>query len=97
LPRRPRTRQCKRCGRVNDGKVKECTSCGTSLIRRRFRMTKGRLAMVHALASRKGLDRELYELRLQAYGVASSKDFKRRQFERFVEDLKRLPDRAGLG
>lgn len=55
-------------------------------------MTKDKIRLVHALARQKGLDREEYEMRLQAYGVASCKDFKRAGFDRFIKDLKTLPD-----
>ncbi len=68
------------------------------MVRRRWRMDPARLRLVHALALRqKGLTQEEYKLRLKAItGRESSKDLKRRDFVRFVEDLKRLPDIPAL-
>lgn len=67
-------------------------------MQQRFRMTSQRLRYVHTLALRqKGLTQEEYELRLKAItGHGSSKDLKRRDFVRLVEDLKRLPDVPAL-
>lgn len=93
MPRRPRLRQCKRCGQVHPGREKECARCGAPLVQKRWRMTKARIKYVHVLAMRqKGLTREEYELRLQAAGVDSCKDLKRRQWDELLRGLKRLPD-----
>lgn len=61
-------------------------------------MTSQRLRYVHTLALRqKGLTAEEYKLRLKAItGRGSSKDLKRSEFSRFVEDLKLLPDTPAL-
>jgi len=70
--------------------------CLTPLVKKRFRMTRARLARVHILAQKKGLivgrDDELYRLRLQDIGVASSKDFKQADYVQFIRDVRRLPD-----
>lgn len=55
-------------------------------------MTNDLLRMVHATVARKGLDEETYRLRLQAVGVASSKEFDRTTFQRFMSELAKLPD-----
>lgn len=97
MPRRPTSRQCNRCGRINEGKARECVRCGEGLITPRFKMDKGRLARVHMLAQRKGLitgaDREFYELRLQGMGLTSAKDMKQRHYREFCKVVGALPDR----
>lgn len=93
----PKKRQCPRCGLLRPRKEKQCGSCGTWLVQRRFRMTPGRVKLVHVLARQKGLDRELYKLRLQAVGVESCKELKRGTFKQFVDGLKKLPDVRVLG
>lgn len=56
-------------------------------------MTKMLVRRVHAVArGQKGLDEETYQLRLQAVGVASSKDFTKAQYVEFMKGLARLPD-----
>ena len=92
MARRVRQRQCPRCGTVNEGKAKQCTSCGTWLVKKRFAMNKDRVRLVHTLANRKGLDDELYRLNLQAVGVDSCKAMKKAQFEEFLARMARLPD-----
>lgn len=92
MPRRPRQRQCARCGHINEGKAKNCSVCTTSLIKQRWKMSKDKIKFVHALARQKGLDDELYRLRLASAGVQSCKEFKRDQFNEFVLGLKALPD-----
>lgn len=77
---------------MNDAKERQCVSCGTFLVKPVFRMTKAKLQAVHALARQKGLDDELYRLRLQAVGVDSSKKLRRKQFDEFMTGLKALPD-----
>lgn len=47
------------------------------------------------MASRKGLDRELYELRLQRYGLSTCKEMDRATFRKYMRDLARLPDAPG--
>lgn len=70
-----------------------CVSCGMWLVAPPFRMTVGRIQMVHTLAlKQKGLREDEYRLRLGAYGVTTCKDFKRPQFYAFVRDLEKLPD-----
>jgi hypothetical protein len=96
MARRPAIRQCKRCGKCHDGKVAECDRCGTALIRKRWRMDKGRLARVHMLAKQKGLivdgDREFYELRLGQLGITSAKGMTQAQYLQFCRDVGKLPD-----
>lgn len=100
MAQRRRPRQCPRCGRLNPAKARECASCFTKLVKTPFRMTKERLKYVHMLAREKGLirqnggqrDDEYYRLRLQRYGVTSSKDLKRKDYYRFVAELRALPD-----
>ncbi len=95
MARRKRPRQCARCGRLNEAAAKLCVSCGTGLVKNPFRMTKAKIAAVHALAHQKGLDEEMYRLRLQAVGVESCKAMKARHFNDFMKGLKRLPDAPG--
>lgn len=92
MPRKPAQRQCRRCGEIYPGEVTQCCACGTTLIKKRFKMTPNLCAQVHILKQRKGLDRELYELNLQAVGVASSKDMNEKQFNEFKWRMRRLPD-----
>lgn len=89
---RRRPRQCPRCGRMNPAKERECVECFTPLVKAPFRMDKRRIRYVHALARQKGLDDELYRLRLQSVGVNSCKDLKRDSYNRFVREMRRLPD-----
>ena len=101
MPRHPISRQCARCGQMNEGREERCTACGTGLIRHRWTMTRARVAKVHALATRKGLivggDRELYDLRLQRAGVESCKGLKKEAYYRFIGELERLPDAGRTG
>ena len=92
MARRIRPRQCNRCGMLNQASARRCTSCGTELVKKPWRMTKDKIALIHALARDKGLDEEMYRLRLQAVGVESSKEMKRKHFDDFVKGVKRLPD-----
>lgn len=88
-----KTHQCTRCGMVSPASKFRCVSCGTWLVAPPFRMTVGRIQMVHTLAlKQKGLREDEYRLRLGAYGVTTCKDFKRPQFDAFVRDLEKLPD-----
>lgn len=68
--------------------------CGIDISSSRpFRMGAPELKAVHTLAmATKGLDEETYRLRLGAAGVASSKQFTRRQFVDFMRALRALPD-----
>jgi hypothetical protein len=77
---------------MNEAVAKTCVSCGTGLVKKPFRMTKQKIAFVHALAHQKGLDDEMYRLRLKAVGVESCKEMKRKQFDVFVKMMKKLPD-----
>lgn len=101
-----RAKQCARCGREGEPGAVQCAACGTLFPRLRapWRMTKGKIRLVHALARQKGLilecggklDDEIYRLRLQAVGVASCKALKRDQFNAFMEGANALPDVVGL-
>lgn len=75
----------------------EC--CGIDLTARRpWRMTRERIARVHAVArGQKGLDEETYRLRLLAVGVESSKQLTRPQFLALMQGLAKLPDRPRPG
>lgn len=88
-PERAR-RRCPRCGRLTG--AMDC--CGILLAARRrpWRMTADKVRLVHVLKARKGLDDDIYRLRLGAVGVASSKDLKREQFHTFLRGLAALPD-----
>lgn len=68
--------------------------CGLDLAtRKRWRMTRDRVRMVHVLArARKGLSEELYRLRLAAVGVDSSLQLSRLQFHQLMAGLRALPD-----
>ena len=92
MARRKRPRQCARCGRLNKAAERQCVSCGTWLVKRPWRMTKDRIKLVHALARQKGLDEEFYRLRLQRIGVDSCKEMRKADFERFVREVRALPD-----
>ena len=94
MPRKPARRQCPRCGFWFDGDTTECPQDGTSLVKRRFRMTPSRIRHVHTLALRqKGLTEEEYKLRMQAVtGKTTCKDFRRTHYMRFVADVKKLSD-----
>lgn len=69
-----------------------CPFCTGPLIINRWRMTKARIALVHALARDKGLDRELYKLRLKAIGVDNCKELSADGFNQFISGLRRLPN-----
>lgn len=75
-------------------RTRSTVHCGIDLTvrRKRWSMDKPRLRLVHALATRKGLDRDLYQLRLEQVGCSSSKEMKRHQFQAFVAGLQKLPD-----
>ena len=88
--RRPRRKRCPRCERLT--LLRNCCGVDLTVRRRRFKMTPELLRMVHATVSRKGLDEETYRLRLGAVGVASSKQFNRGTFSRFMAELAKLPD-----
>lgn len=68
--------------------------CGLDLsARKRFRMTRDRLRMIHVLArAKKGLTEEQYRLRLAAVGVESSLQLSRDQFNALLAGLRSLPD-----
>lgn len=83
-------RQCPLCDRR--AVMRWCCGIDLSVQPRGFRMTKALLRMVHVQAARKGLDEEIYRMRLRAAGVASSKDFTREQFKAFMAGLSALPD-----
>ena len=64
-----------------------------------WRMTRQRLAAVHAKARQKGLidrhgDREMYEIVLHDIGVDSSKQFTREQYRQFMKHINTLPSVA---
>ena len=89
----PRTRQCPRCATYNDMDRKTCELCHTPLRQQRFHMTGDKIKYIHTLAMRqKGLTREEYEDNLQAVGVTSSKDMKRKHYYQFLQRMKALPD-----
>jgi len=82
-------RTCPRCSFPTS--ASEC--CGIILSQRvRWRMTKLLIRRVHAIVAKKGLDEEIYRLRLGAVGVESSKDFTREQYHAFMRALAMLPD-----
>lgn len=87
---RPRRRRCPRCDRLTARH--DCCGIDLTVRRRRFKMTPDLLRMVHTTVSQKGLDDETYRLRLGAVGVASSKQFDRTTFSRFMAELAKLPD-----
>lgn len=68
--------------------------CGIDLtVRKRWRMTRDRVRLVHVLArSRKGLTEEEYRLRLGAVNVDSSLQLSRVQFHQLLAGLRALPD-----
>jgi hypothetical protein len=93
MPRRPALRQCLRCGLVNPGADRECGDCHAPLVKKRWQMTSARIRRIHAVALRqKGLTRELYEMNLEAVGVASCKDMKQKHYGEFMKRMRRLPD-----
>lgn len=93
MPRKPRLRQCMRCGTVNPGSMTECQDCHTPLIKKRFAMTPMRISKVHAIAlSKKGLSYTEYKDVLAGIGVQSCKDMKQRHYQEFMRRMKRLPD-----
>jgi len=87
-------RQCPRCGIMNGLQHKTCTSCLTPLRQKRFRMDNIKIKYVHVLAKKKGLDDELYRLRLNALGVNSCKDLKADTYFKFINGLRALPNAA---
>ena len=92
MARRPRTRQCARCGKVSPGKLTRCPDCGTPLVKWHFKMTPGKIKAVHAIANQKGLDRTAYEDNLHAVGVETCKDMKQKHFDEYLKRMARLPD-----
>lgn len=90
--RREKRGQCPRCGLW--GPMPDCQACGEPLEKpKRFRMTKKRIKLVHAVAcGRKGIPYEVYKERLQAYGITSSKQMNRETYIQFMRDLRTLPD-----
>ena len=69
----------------------EC--CGILLAQRvSWRMTKLLIRRVHAAVAKKGLNEEIYRLRLGAVGVQTCKDFTRDQYHNFMRALATLPD-----
>lgn len=88
----PHIRQCARCGTSSPGKIKTCPSCGTTLVKQRFKMTPERIKRVHVLARQKGIDRILYKDNLNAVGVSSCKDMKEQHFYAFLARMNRLPN-----
>lgn len=88
--RRPITRTCPMCA----ARTRATYHCGIDLTvrRKRWSMSKDRIRLVHCLATRKGLDRDTYKLRLQQVGCESSKTMTRSQFTAYVRGLQRLPD-----
>lgn len=68
--------------------------CGLDLsVRKRWRMTKDHVRLVHVLArSRKGLTEEEYRMRLGAVGVTTSLALSRKQFHQLLAGLRALPD-----
>ena len=93
MARTPTQRQCSRCG-YSFPNVKECPTCGVDLVKRRWKMTRKRIAYVHALAlQQKGLTHEEYKLRMQAITTKTTcKDLTRNDYKRFTADLQALPD-----
>ena len=83
-------RTCPRCQQPTSHRW----CCGLDLaVRKRWRMTRDRVRLVHVLArSRKGLSEELYRLRLAAVGVESSLQLPRVQFHQLLVGLRALPD-----
>ena len=76
--------------------LRDCCGIDLTARRTRFRMTRDLLRLVHVEAANKGLDDATYRLRLRAVGVASSKDFDRATFKRFMSELAKLPDAPGV-
>lgn len=93
MPRKPRIRQCMRCGHINPGSETSCGDCGTSLVKKRFVMDARRIQKVHAIAhGRKGLNKEQYQDVLAGIGVQSCKEFKARHYKEFLNRMNKLPD-----
>ncbi len=61
-------------------------------MKRRFRMTPGKIKRVHAIAAQKGLNRTFYEDNLHAVGVNSCVEMKEKHYKAFMERMERLPD-----
>lgn len=91
---RPRRRRCPICDCLT--LRRDCCGIDLTVRRKPFRMTKAMLQLVHVEAANKGLDDATYRLRLRAVGVASSKDFDRATFKRFMAELDKLPDAPGV-
>lgn len=84
---------CMRCGQVQAASKEQCSGCGAFFTDANWSMTPARIKRVHVVALRKkGLSREEYEMRLNAAGVKSCKEFTQLQFEGFMQSLIRLPD-----
>lgn len=81
---------CPRCHKPTDARW----CCGIDLLaRKRWRMTRDRVRMIHVLArARKGLTEEQYRLRLAAVGVDTSLKLGRDQFHQLLVGLRSLPD-----
>lgn len=97
MPAHKQPRQCGRCGLGNDPQERQCVSCGTFLEQRAFRMTHEHIKAVHAITRVKGLDEELYRLRLGSVGVTTCKEMNLIQFRKFMDGMKRLPDAPNMG
>lgn len=93
MPRKPRIRQCARCGHVSPGSAKACEDCGTPLVKKRFKMANWRISKVHAIAlKQKGLSYEEYKIVLESIGIESCKDMKERHYNEFMRRMDNLPD-----
>lgn len=81
---------CPRCAKL----TAQRWCCGIDLLeRKRWRMTRDWVRLVHVLArARKGLTEEQYRLRLGAVGVTTSLALSRDQFHQLLVGLRALPD-----
>lgn len=93
MPRKPRLRQCMRCGHINPGREKECQDCHAPLVKKRFAMTHARIKQVHTIAMRqKGLSYDDYKIILKSIGIESSADMKEKHYNEFMRRMNKLPD-----
>jgi hypothetical protein len=93
-----RRRKCPACRRWNESGKKWCRWCYGSLAKRPpWKMSAARVKFLHALAWRKGLDRETYQMRLRNFtGREHCTQLRKAEFEAFVKGLEALPDRVPL-
>lgn len=94
MPRSPKQRQCPRCGHQQDGKLKACEMCHTTMISRHpWKMTSELVQGIHKLAlGPKGLTKEELDLRVRGLGAMSTKTLKRDQYNELMKGLRALPN-----